>query len=74
MSLNRLSTGSDYRMVRSTVLLNLRKERRKLIARHDKKSTAITDTEAYQRTIRENLRDTETMNIEDLNKTIVKSI
>lgn len=73
--LNRLSIGSDHRMVRAKVLLNLRTERSKLVNNNGRERwTGVDDVEGYQRTIRENLEDADESDLENLNRNIVDSI
>lgn len=73
--LNSLSVGSDHRMVRAKILLNLRTERKKLVFKNNcERWTNVDDVEKYQKTINENLKDADTCNLEDLNKNIVETI
>lgn len=72
--LNRVSVGSDHRMVRATITLNLRKERRKLQNTKNKKWNTVANKEEYQRTIAEKLGNIDTKDVEDLNDTILKSL
>lgn len=72
--LNRVSVGSDHRMVRATIMVNLRRERKTLTKASNKKWTAVTNHDEYQRTITEHLGNTDKMNIETLNSTIIDSI
>lgn len=73
--LNRFSTGSDHRMVRAKIVLNVKEERRHMVARAEKaKFTSITNIRAYQEEIENNLQNVvqDETNIEQLNETLVK--
>lgn len=50
--LNRISISSDHRIIRSTISLNLRKEKRKLTTKCIKRLTSIGDIKTYQKTIK----------------------
>lgn len=62
--LNRVSVGSDHRMVRATIMINLRREKKTFTKASNKKWTAVANHDKYQRTITKNLRNTDKMNIE----------
>lgn len=72
--LNQLSVGSDHRMVRATVKIDVRAERRRLINTINHKWTTVENIDDYQRTIGEHLRNIDEMDIETLNSTIKRSI
>ncbi|XP_072384376.1 uncharacterized protein [Diabrotica undecimpunctata] len=75
--LNQFSTGSDHRMVRAKVVLNVKKERRNMVTRTKNVTfTAITNTRAYQEEIDRNLQNDvqDETDIEQLNKRLVDAL
>lgn len=78
--INKCSIGSDHRMVRAKVNINIKRERRKLISQtHVKKWTHIEDPIQYQQHIDRSLGylkevKTEEINIDELNKEIIHTL
>lgn len=65
--------GSDHRMVGAKILVNLKKERNKLVNRNNsKKLTNVDGVEKYQKNDEE--KSERRCNLEDLNRNIVESI
>lgn len=73
--LNRFSTGSDHRMVRAKIKINLKREREKLIF-HKKRNKRVPpgDTYKYREEIEHSLNYDANQSVDDLNENIVSSI
>jgi len=66
--LNKFSVGSDHRLVRAKVKINMRVEREKIIRKNkSKKWTGITDKKTYQTSITSDLGNQESLRQDDLN-------
>ena len=76
--LNSFSTGSDHRMVRAKVRINVRMERKKMTRKPIIKAASLTEQQQieYRRILREELANIDTPNIgiNDLNTKIVEGI
>lgn len=73
--LNRFSTGSDHRMVRAKIRINLKREREKLIFhRKQDKRVPPGDTDKYREAIEHSLNYDAGQSVDDLNEIIVSSI
>ncbi|XP_044759008.1 craniofacial development protein 2-like [Coccinella septempunctata] len=74
--LNKFFTGSDHRIVRAKIVLNLKKERRNMITKSERNPwRPPTDIDGFQGNISNLLEDSEREeNIEELNDAIVKAL
>lgn len=76
-ALNKCSVGSDHRLVRARVVLNLKRERRKMVTKQKtQKWNSIEDTEGYEKLVETNLRSLEDqeqreLSVEEMNERIV---